>query len=79
MQGPTPSTDREYLIEIFAATRELQTQVAEILARQEADSRRIHVLEEWKSRVKGGLAVVLALGGFGSLITAALKGWMKVP
>lgn len=47
MQGPTPTTNREFLIQIYAGMQDMQKHLVEISTRDDRQDEQIKKLEEW--------------------------------
>ncbi len=68
--SPTPGTDREYLVEIYAALGGLRTDVIriqkdleEIPIRCQAENVRMGALEQWRWTMTGGLSLLTFIIG----------------
>ena len=76
LHGPIPSTDREYLAEIYAALHSLRDDVGavqkaldQIPIRCQAENVRIGALEQWRWTMTGGLGLLtFFLGMFGAIV-----------
>ncbi len=74
--SPTPGTDREYLVEIYAALGGLRTDMdriqknlAEIPIGCRAESVRIGALEQWRWTLTGGLSLLtFIIGILGAIV-----------
>lgn len=73
--GPPPSTDKEYLIEIYNIVGNTNRELAHIAERVKANSERLAVLEEKEQQVRGGfLLTKFALAAVAPI--GALAGWL---
>ncbi len=74
--SPTPGTDREYLVEIYAALGGLRMDIdrmqkvlGEIPLHCQAENVRIGALEQWRWTLTGGLSLLtFALGIIGAIV-----------
>ena len=80
MQGPTPKTDREYLIQIYGELRAVRERdLPELAVEIRNHCGRIDQLESWRQRVNGGLKLSAIVGtvlaGVGAAIGIVKSLW----
>ena len=55
LEGPAPENDHEYIMQIYCATRTIDSKLDEVCRRQEVSNGRLAVVEEWQERANGAL------------------------
>lgn len=72
LEGPEPRTDREFLVQIFQKTRNIELSVNSLCARVDKNDQQIELLQKWRWGVTGGIAVI---GMLVTWIAGHVKGW----
>ena len=80
MHPPEPSTEREYLIEIYSSVQNIRQSVDRVCQTVEEHGQRIDALEHWRSRISTQLAFFTAVGGgIGATLGYILRGLVGSP